>query len=74
MNGYTSAMMLEQILSAIDVEIARLKQARALLSVEPAKKATNSTIRKKRGMSTEGRKRIAEAQRKRWAAQKKDAK
>jgi len=67
------------ILAQIDSEIARLTQARALLSntgqVEVAVKrgkiaATPSAkkTKKKRNLSPEARKRIADAQRKRWAA------
>lgn len=74
-------MAIESILAQIDSEIAKLTQVRALLSnsgnvaarlsalkatTEPAKPKT----RKKRVLSTEARKRIADAQRKRWAAQK----
>ena len=73
-------MTIESIISQIDAEIARLTQVRALLSssgkvavtakgakvtLAPAKKA-----RKKRVLSAEARKRIADAQRKRWAAQR----
>lgn len=67
------------IVSLIDEEIARLTKARALLeaagrvdqkrikaSVE--KKAPKT--KKKRTLSPEARKRIADAQHKRWAAQK----
>jgi hypothetical protein len=65
-------MTANDILVSIDTEISRLQQARALLAgsdgSQPAKpKAT----RKKYKMSAAGRKRIAEAQRKRWAAKKK---
>jgi hypothetical protein len=75
-------MAIESILAQIDSEIARLKQARALLTglgsavslanTKIAKAAT--TRRKKRTLSAEARKRIADAQRKRWAAQKAKAK
>jgi len=89
-------MGVSEILATIDSEIAKLQQARALLSglaapaakkkagrpkkvaaaskkaavvahvsAKPAKKR-----RKKRHLSAEGRKRIAEAVKKRWAAQK----
>jgi hypothetical protein len=59
------------LLSAIDQEIARLSQARALLAggANHAKPG-----RKDRVMSAEARKRIGDAQRKRWAAQRKAAK
>jgi hypothetical protein len=68
-------MAIAEILAEIDSEIARLEQVRKLLSdgrnVQPgghvAKKGTG---RKKRRLSAEARKKIADAQRKRWAAQK----
>lgn len=77
-------MAIDSILAQIDSEIARLNQVRALLSsagrvsttsaagrthAAPAKKA-----RKKHVLSPEARKRIADAQRKRWAAQRAKAK
>jgi hypothetical protein len=77
---YASGMTIESILAQIDSEIARLTQARALLSnagkvssahvksAAPSKPAGRR--RKKRVLSAEARKRIADAQRKRWAAQK----
>jgi hypothetical protein len=73
------------ILAAIDAEIASLQQARALLAGASATKAKRgpgrppkslaapNPAKKKRNISPEGRKRIAEAVRKRWAAQKKSA-
>ena len=73
------------ILSLIDAEIARLTQVRSLLA-GIGKVATNVTGRKakkapakakprrRRVLSPEARKRIADAQRKRWAAQKAKAK
>lgn len=73
-------MSLDNLLSSIDAEIARLQQARALLAGTGIRggKAVNSSQstskpRRKRVMSAEARKRIGEAQRKRWAAQKKAA-
>jgi len=89
-------MGVSEILATIDNEIAKLQQARALLSglgAPVAKKkagrpkkvaaATKKAAvvahvsakpekkrRKKRHLSAEGRKRIAEAVKKRWAAQK----
>jgi hypothetical protein len=82
-------MALSDILTSIDDEIAQLQKARALLTgagapaakkkpgrprkiaveVAPAKPAK----KKKRNLSPEGRKRIAEAVKRRWAAQKKAA-
>jgi hypothetical protein len=68
-------MSLDNVLSSIDAEIARLQQARALLAGIDAKPASEVAVpkraRRKRTMSAEARKRIGEAQRKRWAAQKK---
>lgn len=79
-------MGVQEILATIDHEIAQLQRARALLSGGAAptakktggspKKATAAVeplakpARKKRKLSPEGRKRIAEAVKKRWAAQK----
>jgi hypothetical protein len=65
-------MSLETILSTIDAEIVRLQQARALLAGSNAKPADGPLVpkKRKRRMSAEVRERIAEAQRKRWAAQK----
>ena len=64
-------MTLETILASIDSEIAQLKQARALLSGDVTKKTTSAApVRKRRKMSAAARKKIADAQRKRWAKQK----
>jgi hypothetical protein len=72
-----------EIVAALDIEIARLQQARAALAgfdaprrrgrppASPA--AASSRALEKRTMSAAGRARIAEAQRKRWAAQKRAA-
>jgi hypothetical protein len=72
-------MSIETILAEIDAEIARLTHVRSLLagSVKvasttadrKAKKTVAKTLRR-RVLSAEARKRIADAQRKRWAAQK----
>jgi len=78
-----------ELLALIDAEIASLQQARALIAGggegipslirrgpgRPPKGSTDATkpAKKKRNISPEGRKRIAEAVRKRWAAQKKAA-
>jgi hypothetical protein len=71
-----------EILSQIDREIAQLQQARALLagqaSTSKTRKVTKPTVkkkktRKKRNLTPEGRKRIAEAVKRRWAEQKKAA-
>lgn len=66
-----------RILSLIDSEIARLTQARALLAGIATAKGKPTTVartqRKRRTLSTEARKRIADAQKKRWAAFKKQS-
>jgi hypothetical protein len=70
-----------EILLQIDREIAQLRHARALLAGKAAptsKKAkaapaARKPARKKRNLSPEGRKRIAEAVKRRWAEQKKAA-
>lgn len=74
-------MAIESILAQIDSEIARLTQARALLTnigtTAAAKSKAVKTApkgKKKRVLSADARKRIADAQRKRWAAQKAKAK
>jgi hypothetical protein len=71
-------MTIDGIISQIDAEIARLTQARALLSSAgkvslPGKQASaaaanSNSSRGRRTLSPEARKRIADAQRKRWAA------
>lgn len=75
-------MGVSEILTQIDREIAHLKQARSLLASMAApgskKKAKDAPAakkagKKKRKLSAEGRKRIAEAVKKRWAEQKKAA-
>jgi hypothetical protein len=63
-------MILDKILASIDAEIAQLKHARALLSGDGTKKAATPAAPKKRKMSAAARKRIGDAQRKRWAKQK----
>jgi len=76
-------MAIDTILAQIDSEISRLTQVRELLENAgnfstklKAAKANSATgkPRKKRILSAEARKRIADAQRKRWAAQKAKAK
>ncbi len=80
-------MQLSNILAEIDLEIARLEQARTLLAgedvpavkkprkVKAAEVVVESPLKKKkkRNLSPEGRKRIAEAVKRRWANQKKAA-
>ena len=67
---YTFEMATDSILTSIDVEIARLKQVRALLSTDGTKKTATPATPKKRKMSAASRKKIADAQKKRWAKQK----
>jgi hypothetical protein len=80
-------MTIESILAHIDAEIAKLTQVRSLLAntgkdvdkvteritkkATPAAKAKKT--KKRRKLSPEARKRIADAQRKRWAALKSKA-
>jgi len=80
-------MQLTKILAEIDLEIARLEQARTLLAGDSAPVARKTRKnkaaeigadapvkrKKKRNLSPEGRKRIAEAVRRRWELQKKAA-
>jgi hypothetical protein len=66
-------METNQILAEIDSEIRRLQDARALLA-GTSTTAVRTGTRKKRHLSVEARARIAEAQRKRWAKQKKAVK
>lgn len=74
-------MQVKQILVELDQEIARLTKVRNLLSgAASSGKASddvgvgNGMSRRKRTLSAEARERIAAAQRKRWAKQKKAAK
>ena len=75
-------MGVSEILIEIDREIAQLQHARALLAgkaaaatkkTKAAPAAKKPAKKKKRNLSPEGRKRIAEAVKRRWAAQKKSA-
>jgi hypothetical protein len=78
-------MSIDSILAQIDAEIATLTHARSLLAnietiaaevtESKTKKApAKAKAKKRRVLSPEARKRIADAQRKRWAAQKAKAK
>jgi pyruvate/2-oxoglutarate dehydrogenase complex dihydrolipoamide acyltransferase (E2) component len=74
-----------EILAQIDKEIAQLQQVRSLLGGNAAKapkkaaaapaaqKPVKKRKKKKRNLTPEGRKRIAEAVKRRWAEQKKAA-
>ncbi len=73
-------MGVSEILVQIDREIALMQQARAVLAGsgpasagKRAVSATRKTAKKKRNLTPEGRKRIAEAVKRRWAEQKKKA-
>ena len=73
-------MGVSEILAQIDHEIAQLQQARALLggagatkTKKPVTSAAKKVVKKKRNLTPEGRKRIAEAVKRRWAEQKKAA-
>lgn len=77
-------MAIEKILAEIDAEIARLQRARALLAtlggastrVERKAKKVLAAAKpmKKRILSAEARKKISEAQHRRWAKQHAKAK
>ena len=72
-------MGVSDILKQIDQEIAQLQHARALLAGKEAKKGNTTPAaskpgkKKKRNLTPEGRKRIAEAVKRRWAEQRKAA-
>jgi hypothetical protein len=76
-------MTIEAILAEIDAEIERLIEARKLLATAGSTKSTSSKrspkkpagkARKTRVLSADARKRIADAQKRRWAAQKSKSK
>lgn len=64
-----------KIVAELDKEIARLKEARSLLagtSIARHTGAGSSKVRRRKSsMSAEGRRRIAEAMKKRWAERRK---
>jgi hypothetical protein len=62
-------MTITNIIEELDAEIARLREVRTLLSGN-----RNGAGVRKRVLSREARERIAAAQRRRWAAQKRAAK
>lgn len=77
-------MGISEIVEQIDREIAQLQQVRSLLAGKPATSTRKSVAastetkpgkkrKKKRNLTPEGRKRIAEAVKRRWAEQKKAA-
>lgn len=61
--------MNDQILNAIDQEIAKLREARALLA-----EGTTATAKSRRTLSPKARRAIADAQHKRWAKVKRQKK
>jgi hypothetical protein len=77
-------MRTADIIAALDKEIAQLKQVRGLLSghetgigrikTRVGGETGNGSVTRKRVLSPEARKRIADAQKKRWAKAKKAAK
>ena len=74
-------MNVDSIIAALDAEIEKLNQVRALLGKNDGLasslgqgKAFKPAIAAKRTLSPEARKRIADAQRKRWAATKRKKK
>lgn len=65
-------MGVSEILAQIDREIAQLQQARALLNGSSKTKSEGKRAgAKKRRLTPEGRKRIAEAVKRRWVEQRK---
>ena len=69
-------MGVSEILTQLDREIAQLQKARAVLIGSDATgkaSAQHKPARKKRNLTPDGRRRIAEAVKRRWAAQKKAA-
>ena len=74
-------MGVQDILAQIDREIAQLQHARSLLGGTtavtpkrgPGRPPKKTTVKKKRNLTPEGRRRIAEAVKRRWAEQKKAA-
>ena len=80
-------MALTDVIAQIDAEIAKLQQAKALLSGAPpavksgrgrpkgsknaAKVVAKAAVKTKRKLSPEGRKAIAEAMKRRWAERRK---
>ena len=56
-----------EAISFLDAEISRLQQARMILA---GTSGSSSVRRRRRQMSAEARKRISDAQKKRWALRK----
>lgn len=70
-------MSREQIIAAIDEEISKLQQVRKLLQSSGGTRLVSGFAsgkpRAKRVLSADARQRIAAAQKRRWAKQKKEA-
>ena len=82
-------MEVSRIIAEIDAQISKLEQAKALLqgtsttgtgrgrprkNVPPTTPAaTKGSVKKKRNLSADARKRIAEAQKRRWAERRKES-
>jgi hypothetical protein len=68
----------DEILNAIDEELARLGQARALLTgssqARPTSKSARTSPTPRRKLSGKARRAIADAQRKRWAKVRREKK
>lgn len=62
-------MDINEVVADLDKEVARLQQARALLSGSVNR--TKPTTPKRRRLSADARRKIAEAQKRRWANVKK---
>jgi hypothetical protein len=77
MKGKEKKMTREEIVAALDEEIGRLQQVKKLLQSTGSHKfvAGESAVKPgaKRILSPEARQRIAAAQKRRWAKQKKEA-
>lgn len=76
--GYTAFVNTSTLVSELDKQIARLREARNLLAGESGKTRRVSTAKKKpakkRVLSAEARAKMAAAQKRRWAKQRKAAK
>ena len=75
-------MEVSRIIAEIDAQIAKLHQARSLLAGSVAvagrgpgrpKGSKNASPRRKHKLSAEGRRRISESQKRRWAERRKAA-
>lgn len=67
-------MNITELLTSVDAEINTLQRVRALLTDQNGHARLGRKPGKKRTLSAEARERIAAAQRKRWAKQKRAAK